>query len=78
MLVEPQLGTEEYGLIKQVLDSNYLNEAELTERFEQESAGRPNVRHACDNLWTFFRSRHSSAGRLILWLQLLKLARQLA
>lgn len=43
---EPQVGGEELGLIKQVLDSNYLNDGDVTRRFEQLLAERTGARHA--------------------------------
>lgn len=41
----PQMGGAEYQLVKQVLDSNYINEGQVTERFENEIASLLGVRH---------------------------------
>jgi perosamine synthetase len=41
----PQIGDAEYELVKRVLDSNYLNEGQITERFESEIASLLGVRH---------------------------------
>lgn len=41
----PQMGGEEYEYVKQVLDCNYLNEGEFTERFERQLASLLGVRH---------------------------------
>ncbi len=41
----PQMGGEEYENVKQVLDCNYLNEGEFTERFETQIASLLGVRH---------------------------------
>ncbi len=35
---QPHIGASEYGLIKEVLDSGYLNEGELATQFENELA----------------------------------------
>jgi len=43
---QPQIGVREYELIKQVLDSNYLNEGNYTAQFEQQIAGLLGVKHA--------------------------------
>ncbi len=43
---EPQVGPEEYSALKSVLDSNYLNDGDVTERFEQLLAARTGVRFA--------------------------------
>lgn len=42
---EPQVGEAERALIAQVLDSNYLNDGELTTRFEQALAARIGCKH---------------------------------
>ena len=42
----PQITGHEYSLIKEVLDSNYLNDGEVTTRFEQEVAKLVGVKHA--------------------------------
>ena len=42
----PQVGPDEYGHVRDVLDSNYLNEGDVTARFEQEIAGLVGVKHA--------------------------------
>lgn len=42
----PEIGPEEYGLVKEVLDANYLNEGDVTERFERAIAERLQVKHA--------------------------------
>jgi len=42
----PQMGGEELDYLKQVLDSNYINEGEFTERFEREIAALVGARHA--------------------------------
>lgn len=41
----PQLTGEERALLQQVLDSNYLNEGEFTERFERAVAARLGAKH---------------------------------
>ena len=41
----PQIGGEEYDCVKQVLDCNYLNEGEFTERFERQLASLLGARH---------------------------------
>jgi perosamine synthetase len=43
---EPQVGVEEYELLKQVLDSNYLNDGSVTRRFEALIAARTGAEHA--------------------------------
>ena len=42
----PQIGPNEYGLVRDVLDSNYLNEGDVTTRFEREIARLVGVKHA--------------------------------
>ncbi len=42
----PQIGQEEYKLIKQVLDNNYPNEGEMTKLFEQKIANLVGSKHA--------------------------------
>lgn len=42
----PQMGPTEYGLVRDVLDSNYLNEGEVTTQFERVMASRLGVQHA--------------------------------
>jgi len=42
----PQITGKEYQLIKEVLDSNFLNDGDVTTRFEQEIAKRVGVKHA--------------------------------
>jgi perosamine synthetase len=41
----PQMGGGEYERVKQVLDSNYINEGDQAEQFEKEIAARLGVRH---------------------------------
>jgi perosamine synthetase len=41
----PEIGTEESGLVKDVLASNYINEGEVTTAFERELAARCGVDH---------------------------------
>lgn len=41
---EPQVGPEEYTLLRRVLDSNYLNDGDFTTRFEQLVAERTGAR----------------------------------
>src|SRR3989454_2738110 len=43
---EPQVGPEEYALVKEVLDSNFLNDGEMTTRFERLLAERAGARFA--------------------------------
>lgn len=43
---EPRLTGEEYGLVKDVLDSNFLNDGDVTTRFEGELAALLGVRYA--------------------------------
>jgi perosamine synthetase len=43
---EPQVGPDEYELLKQVLDSNYLNDGAVTRQFERSLADRTGARHA--------------------------------
>jgi perosamine synthetase len=42
----PQIAGREYELVKQVLDSNYVNEGEVTQRFERIIAARVGSQHA--------------------------------
>ena len=42
----PQVGPNEYSLVRDVLDSNYLNEGDVTTRFEQEIAKLVGVKNA--------------------------------
>lgn len=42
----PKITGQEYTLIKEVLDSNFLNDGDITTRFEQEIAQRVGVKHA--------------------------------
>ena len=42
----PQIAGHEYKLVQEVLDSNFLNDGEVTTRFEQEIALRVGVTHA--------------------------------
>lgn len=42
---KPEMGGAEYELVKQVLDSNYINEGQITERFEKELGTLLGVRH---------------------------------
>ena len=42
----PQVGTREYDLIREVLDSNFLNDGEVTTRFEQQIAALLGAKHA--------------------------------
>lgn len=42
----PEIGKEEYSLIKQVLDNNYTNQGPMTEKFESEIAKRLGVKRA--------------------------------
>jgi perosamine synthetase len=42
----PQIGPDEYGYVRDVLDSNYLNEGDVTTRFEHEIARLVGVTHA--------------------------------
>lgn len=42
----PQVGPDEYGRLREVLESNYLNEGDVTTKFEEEIAGLVGVRHA--------------------------------
>lgn len=41
----PQVGTSEYGLVNSVLRSNYLNDGELTTKFESRTASLLGCRH---------------------------------
>ena len=43
---EPQIGSEEYDLVTEVLDSNFLNDGDFTTRFERQLAGLLGVKHA--------------------------------
>lgn len=43
---EPQVGPEEYELLKQVLDSNYLNDGKVTREFERLLTERTGAKHA--------------------------------
>jgi len=43
---QPVVGMSEYQLIKDVLDSNYLNEGSVTDKFEHELAKKLEVKHA--------------------------------
>lgn len=43
---EPRVGPHEYGLIREVLDSNYLNDGEVTTRFEDAIAGLVGSKYA--------------------------------
>ena len=43
---EPRVGPEEYELIKQVLDSNYINDGTVTRQFERLLAERTGAKHA--------------------------------
>jgi len=42
----PEMGAEEYPLIRQVLESNYVNDGDVTEEFERRIAALLDVRHA--------------------------------
>src|SRR4051812_38892903 len=42
----PQIGPHELGLVKEVLESGYINEGEVTARFEQQIADRIGAKHA--------------------------------
>lgn len=42
----PEIGEAEYALVRQVLDSNFLNDGETTERFEDRLAQLLRVKHA--------------------------------
>ena len=42
----PQMTGQEYTVIKDVLDSNYINEGDVTTRFEQEVAHLMGVKNA--------------------------------
>jgi len=42
----PKIGGGEYALVRDVLDSNYLNEGDVTTRFEREIAALVGARHA--------------------------------
>ncbi|HAL46183.1 MAG: DegT/DnrJ/EryC1/StrS family aminotransferase [SAR202 cluster bacterium] len=42
----PQVGATEYGLVREVLDSNYLNDGDVTSRFECEIARLVGARYA--------------------------------
>lgn len=42
----PQIAGDEYNLVRQVLDSNYINEGGVTAEFEREIAQRLGVKHA--------------------------------
>ena len=42
----PQITGQEYALVKDVLDSNYLNDGDVTTRFEQEVAQLVGAKHA--------------------------------
>ncbi len=42
---QPQVGTSELLLIKEVLDSNYLNDGDVTERFERRLAELLKIKH---------------------------------
>lgn len=41
----PEIGATEYGLVKAVLESNYLNDGDVTERFERSLADRLGIKH---------------------------------
>lgn len=41
----PEVGANEYGLVKAVLESNYLNDGDVTERFERILADRLGIKH---------------------------------
>jgi perosamine synthetase len=41
----PEIGPKEYDLVKGVLDSNYLNDGDVTERFERKLSGLLGVKH---------------------------------
>ncbi|MDP9321877.1 MAG: DegT/DnrJ/EryC1/StrS family aminotransferase [Chloroflexota bacterium] len=43
---EPQVGPEEYALLKEVLDSNYINDGAVTRQFERLLAERTGAKHA--------------------------------
>jgi perosamine synthetase len=43
---EPQVGREEYALLKQVIDSNYINDGAVTRQFEGLLAERTGAKHA--------------------------------
>ena len=43
---QTQVGTAEYTLIKEVLDSNYINEGEVTKKFEKKIAALVGCKHA--------------------------------
>ena len=43
---EPRVGPEEYDLIRQVLDSNYINDGAVTREFERQLALRTGAKHA--------------------------------
>lgn len=42
----PQIGPHELGLVREVLESGYINEGEVTERFERQIAELVGARHA--------------------------------
>jgi len=42
----PKVGPAEYALVRQVLDSDYLNDGDITSRFEQDIAALLGARHA--------------------------------
>ena len=42
----PEIGPEEYGRVKAVLDSNYLNDGDVTEEFERRIAGLVGAKYA--------------------------------
>lgn len=42
----PQMGEQEMALVRQVLESNYINEGELTAEFERQIAQRLGAKHA--------------------------------
>ena len=42
----PQIGDQELGLVSQVLQSNYVNDGEVTQQFEREIARLVGARHA--------------------------------
>ena len=42
---EPQIGREEYDLVTEVLDSNFLNDGEFTTRFERQLAEMLGIKH---------------------------------
>src|SRR5215831_8056440 len=42
----PQIGSVEYGLVRDVLESNYVNDGEVTTQFEKRIADLVGARHA--------------------------------